>query len=1156
MARQLGDALRELRRRARLTQRELADIAGLSVAVLRDIEQGRVTRPRASTIRPLADALDLSASEREELQRAVADGGSDGQLRLGVLGPLLVEVGGMGLVAGSQRRRALLGLLALSIDAPVSRDALVDAVWRGEPPANAVEVLLTEVSRTRRWLLRAGAADGVLDTASGGYQLRVDELDLRVFRETAGRARRQRDAGELARACESFGSAVALWRGDVLEDAPALRDHPVVTGLRQEWHSAVLEYTEVAVESAQYTDVLPLVRDLAAADPLHERAHALLMITLAGAGQRADALRVFDDVRARLADELGADPGAELIAAHRRVLHDEVDRAESVPVSAHRQLPPDVADFSGRDAEIALLRDRVPVAVGGPTAVVISTLEGMGGVGKTSLAVHVAHQLLTSGRYTDAQLYVDLRGHADQPPADPSTVLASFLRLVGVPGDQIPHDVAARAALYRDRLYDKDALVLLDNAASDDQVTPLIPAGPRNLVLVTSRRSLALDGAYALQLDVFSVPEAEALFTRLLGSDRVAAEPIAVRQVIDLCGRLPIAVALAARRLRARPRWRFADLVELLGGADGRVDELGAGSGMLRAVFDLSYQALAADARRAFRVLGLYQGVDFTADTVAALAGTSVDDARGVLDHLVDEHLVTVTGGERYGLHDLLRDYARRIVHEETTAEQRGAARDRLLGYYAYACDAGRKKLLAFERDDVTLTGDPPASLPEFADDSAALRWFAVENSNIAAAIADANQQGHMRAAWQLAVMLRNYYERVGNKDSWLATGETGLAAARHVGDRKGEALLLNHLGVVHGQLGDPERARQLITEAIDISGAIGDVKGRGRYLNNLGIAAAMLGRYDEALRVLTEALEIVRTSGTPPLEANVLGNLGSACAQLGRYEDAIRYLRPALRIRRDVGDVVGVALTMHSIGDAELTAGRGSEAIKWLEQAREMHAKSHCRAFETNVLDSLGIAYRSIGKEDAARACWQQAWQIRTEIGHPGADEMLDKTVSCLLDLAGDETDLPAFRQLVERARGAHDAGDSETACDLFEKAFDLWRGAALEGIAGQSRHPVIESLERDFRAAVLDYAAAAADVERHEAVVPLLRQVVSTEPLNEAAHAALVIALAGCGERDEALRAYGEIRNALVSELGRDSGPELLEAYRRVSQDEITRR
>lgn len=998
--RRLDELIRLFRRRVGLTQQQVADLAGLSVAGLRDLEQGRVRTPRAGTLRRLASALELSATEADELMRAGRSGPSSGNaLWIRVLGPLTIRVDGDDIDHGSARQRLLLGLLALSPNLPVSRDALIEAAWGEWPPPKVLELLQTNMSRLRR-RLRSRKADaapaGVLVATQGGYRLDVtdEQLDLLAFRRHAAQARSSWQDGDVPTAFGRFGDALSLWRGDPLADQPALRIHPTVVALASEWQDTVVAYAACAAELGRHTDVLPLLRQVVATDPLHEAAHARLMIALAGAGQQAQALAVFADLRRRLAEDLGAEPGAEVRDAHRRVLRQEVSGTtgtEEAPVSAHRQLPPDIADFTGREHELAAVHEILGEATRRGSPVPIIAIEGMAGVGKTRLAVHLAHQLQVVGNSYEHQLYVDLHGHADDPPADPASVLGSFLHLLGLRGDQIPAGLAERSALYRDRLHGKRVLVLLDNAASLDQVQPLLPAGPTNLTLVTSRRTLALDGAYTFPLDVFARSDAEALLVRIVGRDRVDVDRAAARRVIDLCGSLPLAVALVARRLQSRPSWGLADLAARLAAAGDRMSELAAGTRRVRAAFDLSYRALDPEAKRVFRLLGLHPGEDFTATSTAVLADIEPSAARRLLDHLVAEHLVIAVSDERYRLHDLLRDYTRDLVADDPEDDRREVV-NRVLRWYLHAASAARVFAPFYRRQDPQLDDHPPRPLPEFATDEAAFQWLEAERAVLVASVTVAVEQGFPQTAWQLSSVLKDYFDRIGEWDLWIRTGEIGLASARASADRGGEALALLDLSTAYGQIGELERAEELSTQSLEVFRSLDDTGHEMWALNNLGIITAMSGAWEGALEHFDAALRV--PSGVEPAALN---NMGRVYQQLGRHEEAITCFRRALDLaaRRLNDHRVVAALWLHSLGESLVSLGQYQDAIGVLEEARDRNRQGHAALPEAESLETLGVAFAAVGRDDEARQCWEQALEILSELGHGHAAELRDRLAS-----------------------------------------------------------------------------------------------------------------------------------------------------------------
>jgi hypothetical protein len=334
--------------------------------------------------------------------------------------------------------------------------------------------------------------------------------------------------------------------------------------------------------------------------------------------------------------------------------------SETAPLRAYRQLPATLPEFTGREAQLRWFEERLP-APGAATAGVW-VIQGAAGVGKTRLAVHLAHRLAKRGYYTGPQLYVDLRGRADTPPADPATVMAWFLRSLGVPESAIPPDLAGRVLLYQERLRGRRALVLLDNAANGAQVTPLLPAVPATLTIVTSRRALTLSEATALTLGVFTEEEALRLLSRVVGAARTAREPRAAEEIVRQCGRLPLAIALAARRLQTRPGWTLADLASRLAHPRLRLGELTAGGRDLRTRLGYSYRVMSSTSQRIFRLLGRHPGMDATEESVSALAGVDTAAARLALSQLVEEHLLTVVQGQRYLLPHLVRDYARELA--------------------------------------------------------------------------------------------------------------------------------------------------------------------------------------------------------------------------------------------------------------------------------------------------------------------------------------------------------------------------------------------------------------------------------------------------------------------------------------------------------------
>ncbi|MFE7194538.1 BTAD domain-containing putative transcriptional regulator [Kitasatospora sp. NPDC057541] len=601
-----------------------------------------------------------------------------GTIWFGLLGPLEIRVAGAAVMVPA-RVRILLASLLCRANQTVGVDELADAVWSNQPPRAAVTTLRSHVLRLRRLL---GEAAGRVETTGSGYRIGLDphtELDATIFtaRGESARAAARRDDWQTV--SRSAAAALELWRGSPLSDVPS---DPLHRDEVPGWLEARIELAELAacadLRLGRTTEAIRVLRRLAAEEPHREGVHALLIEALAAAGRRAEALAVYRRVRAALAADLGIEPGPQIAAVHQRVLGpggaapprdtrgapasaepaEPARRPPPFPVTVLRQLPADLPTFTGRSAELGVLLDSATAPVGSPATVQVIAIEGMAGVGKTRLAVRAAHELARAGRFSQLQLYVNLRGFdPDHRPLDPSDVLDGLLRALGVDESRVPAGLDARAALFRDRLHGREALLLLDNAAGEPQVRPLVPAGPGCLVLVTSRRRLAgLEGASALPLDPLSPPEAVSLLAAAAGPDRVAAAQEAAERITRLCGRLPLALALAASRLRARPAWGLADLAEHL--EHGGIRAIVAGDRSLCTAFDLSYRGLPEPARRFFRLLADHPGRDYTARSTAELAALEPASAREALESLVDENLLIQERAEQYRLHDLLHAFA------------------------------------------------------------------------------------------------------------------------------------------------------------------------------------------------------------------------------------------------------------------------------------------------------------------------------------------------------------------------------------------------------------------------------------------------------------------------------------------------------------------
>jgi DNA-binding SARP family transcriptional activator/tetratricopeptide (TPR) repeat protein/plasmid stability protein len=945
--RRFGFLVRSYRHQAGLTQRELAVKAGLSVATLRDFEQSRRRRPRPDSLAALGSALGLDPDQATSLARAAAlprrrAGAVPTQrlpphdshftrrahspvlragLWLSVLSPLEAWADGIPLSLGPPARRAVLALLLMDPGVLVRRDTIMDVLWGDSPPRTAVNLLQAHVSRIHRLLKSHNGPEGnenekVIDSVRGAYRLNIspDKIDLLVFRNLAERAAVAWAGGDNATAVECYEHAVGLWRGEPLADVDALSGHPGVIALKQELAVVLLRYAEVACALGRHDRVLPRLQALAAAEPLNEPAHARLMIALAGSGRQAAAIRVHTNVRARLDRELGISPGEELAEAYARVLRQDIpagDRRPVRPPAPHavmqvvpRQLPAAPRCFTGRHGDLAALSALVERDLREPGGVVIAALTGMAGIGKTALAVHWAHKV--ASRFPDGQLFVNLRGScASGTPVRPTDAVRGFLTALGVPPARIPPDTDGQAALYRSLLADRHMLIVLDNAVDAEQVRPLLPGSPGCLVLITSRNRLtglaASQGAHLIIHGILTEAESRELLTRNLGG-RAGAEPVAVSELIALCGGLPLALCDVAARAVARPGLPLAAVAAEMRDARRRLDvlETGESATSVRMVFSWSRAKLGDRASQMFRLLGVHPGPDITDSAAASLAGLPREQAYLALAELCDEHLLTEYVPGRYACHDLLRSYAvEEVMNRESEADRLAAVR-RVFDHYLHAARMASGFLCPYEtgvpRDRLL----PGVMLEEIAGPAQAAEWFANEQHVLLAMIGQAAEGGYAPYAWELPWVIGWYFQDEACWQRLAAAQESSLAVAARLGDLAGLAKARQHLGWLRFLLGDITSAGEHLDEASKLAGQLGD--GRLGALAGLNRAYVLHAqdRIWEAVVQARQALRLYHAAGDSRGEARALYAIGWYLIQYGDHQQAIHFSSRALAVCRE----------------------------------------------------------------------------------------------------------------------------------------------------------------------------------------------------------------------------------------------------------------
>ncbi|MET8764338.1 BTAD domain-containing putative transcriptional regulator [Lentzea sp. NPDC004782] len=905
-----------------------------------------------------------------------------------VLGPFEVRVRDEVLDVGGPRIRTLLALLTANAGRVTSVDTMVEALWGPQAPPDAHRTVRSYVSRLRRAL----AFDRLIVTHPAGYVLRLEPhvVDARRFERLVEAGRDALSAGQPANAAEQLSLALTLWRGDAYGEFTAT---PVLRTEAARLESLRLAAVEDRVDADLATGAGGvLVEELTALTEQHpgrERLWGQLMTALYRAGRQAEALDVYLRARTALVERFGLDPSPRLSEIHQQVL-DNDSRLFGVPAAAPGEparddLPGDIADFAGRDAELTLLADAR--ATGRP-AVVIEAIDGMAGVGKTTLAVHAAHRFAQD--YHD-RLFIDLHGHAsNQPPVSPMTALDTLLRALGVPPERIPQDPDARAALWRAELATRSVLVVLDNAADAAQVRPLLPGTSRSLTLITSRRRLVdLDATQVVSLDVLPVRDAVALFTSVAGGDR---DTCAVHEVVALCGHLPLAIRIAAARLRARPAWTVRYLENRLRQAHFPLAELEAGDRSVAAAFALSYEHLDAPQQRVFRLLGLHPGPDFDACATAALAAVGLAEAERLLESLVDDHLLQEPAPGRYRFHDLVRQHAHAVALTDEPEALRHKALRRVVDYYLRTAHNG-SRLLDQQHPPITLDAADCVPHP-LADSTAAMTWFDANHRCVLAARTAAREAGWDTAVWQLAWSLDNYHYRRGHLHDNIASWQAGLAAAQRLGDLAVQARAHRRLGLVYAPLGRDEEALLHLRQSLALSARIGDTLGEAGAHLVLGMALNWQKDDQAALAHLTEARNLYRHLGNTQWEVRVLSLMGASYTRLGHHDRARRFCESALALCVRHNDVYGQADSLDSLGAIAGNTGDHRQALHHRGRALALWRDLDNTYRQAGTLAALGDTHRDLGDHERAQECWQEAIdRYRGQNLHHAADRIAQRS-------------------------------------------------------------------------------------------------------------------------------------------------------------------
>lgn len=862
------------------------------------------------------------------------------QPEFAILGSLEIRSGSTLIpVNGALQRRVLVTLLLeAGRVVPISR--LVAAAWNEEPPDSAEHQVRKTVAKLRS---RLPHGPDIIVTDGPGYRAVVatERLDLLCYQQLLRQARESLEEGETEQAAGQLREALALWRGPVLSGSGGRVVDAASTALEEQRLTAAEQLYDLCIDAGEAAEITGELRVLVDEHPLRETLRSRLMLALYHSGQQAAALDEFARVRSHLADELGIDPGVELTVLHERILRQDPSlirperTASRVPppvAEAPHALPFDVPDFSGRSSELQWICDTARRAPeGSPT---VLALDGMGGGGKTALAIRAAHQL--AERYPHGSLFIDLHGFTPgQTPLSAFHAQGDLLAAAGIPSDEVPTVPAGRAARWQSYMRGRRMVLVLDNAAASEQVRALIPASSDSLVLITSRpRLTGLDGAEWLSVGALPELDGHQLLRNTLGVERVVKEPDASRELLRLCGGLPLAVRIAAARLANRPHWTVQRLVERLRDHDRRLDELTSeGRGVAGALL-LSYQSMPPDQRTAFRLLGHHPGRYLDAEEAAALLDTDALTAEDVLEELVDVRLLEARERGVYALHDLVRSFVQRVAQDERAPEDGQAVR-RLLDHYLSTAEAACDTLFPGRRRFGSCDAEGQ-ECDEFDHEDKALQWLDQHRDSLLAAVDAAYHGGLLWHAARLPRELGFHSSIRGYDASANEALEKGVSASRKLGDQSLTRLNLMNLAMGKWRLGQLRDAVTRLEEAVDLSRLMEDVHSEAECRARLGQAYNSMGELERALQLCQEANARAQELDFTRLDGSSLSTMSQIQVRLGRFEEAAESAQRAVAIFDSIKEVQLSVDALSNLSQAIEGLGRFEEALARADAALE----------------------------------------------------------------------------------------------------------------------------------------------------------------------------------------------------------------------------